>query len=62
MAEEPERPESTRGGGVSEQRTPRRTKKTYVPPGLVEYGSIAKLTQTASTSRADAGTMRKSCL
>jgi len=39
-------------------------KKTYVLPSLIEYGSVAKLTQTGSGSGGDGGTgaMRMVCL
>ena len=62
MSEEPEQHVSTRGGGVSEQRTPRGTKKMYVPPGVVEYGSISKLTQSKSGKGGDATGMKTTCL
>ena len=37
-------------------------KKSYFSPRLLEYGSIAKLTQTAPGSGADAALMMPPCL
>ena len=61
MAQKPERPDSTAGGDLPDDRARRRPKKAYVAPKLVEYGSIAKLTQTSSTTKADGATL-KPCL
>ena len=38
-----------------EPRRKERAKKVYAPPRLVEYGSIAKLTQNGAGSGADGG-------
>lgn len=37
-------------------------KKPYVSPGLVEYGSIVKLTQTGTVAGTDGTVMMSSCL
>lgn len=34
------------------------TKKSYAEPRLIEYGSIAKLTQSGGGSRKDFGSMK----
>jgi hypothetical protein len=34
-------------------------RRPYVPPELVEYGTVAKLTQTGSGSVMEFGTMRR---
>ena len=45
-------------------RPPRRVKKSYEKPVLVEYGSVAKLTRntTGSVSDGDGGGMMRVCL
>ena len=37
-------------------------RRAYVPPELVEYGSVSKLTQTGTGSFADFGMMMMTCL
>jgi hypothetical protein len=37
------------------RKSERKKKQAYVPPRLVEYGSIAKLTQSGNGSGADGG-------
>lgn len=54
-----------RSGGSGVPRHPaKRTpaKKAYAAPRLVEYGSVAKLTQTGGITVKDVGTMRQMCL
>lgn len=43
----------------AERRPPR---KAYAAPRLVEYGSVAKLTQTGGVTVQDLGVMRRMCL
>jgi hypothetical protein len=37
-------------------------KKAYTAPRLVEYGSVAKLTQTGGVTVKDLGSMQRVCL
>jgi hypothetical protein len=37
-------------------------RRAYVPPELVEYGSVSKLTQTGTGSFSDFGMMMMTCL
>ncbi len=49
-------------GAAPDKSEPRR--RTYIPPELVEYGTVSKLTQTGTGSFNDAGgmMMMMSCL
>jgi hypothetical protein len=42
-----------------EQRNAPRAKRPYVPPQLVVFGNIAKLTQTGGISVKDLGSMKR---
>jgi hypothetical protein len=51
--------------GTQQPKRERESKKAYAPPRLVEYGNIAKLTQTGAGPGADGGTtagMMMACL
>ena len=43
----------------AEPRDARRAKRHYVPPQLVVYGNVAKLTQTGGISVKDMGSMKR---
>jgi len=47
---------------VSQDGSAENSKKTYVKPTLVEYGSIAKLTQGGGSVGADPVAMQSACL
>jgi len=54
----------TKDDGPSNQLKQPRAKLVYFPPTLLEFGSIAKLTQTGAGSGTDGGTgtMQMMCL
>ena len=54
--------ESTRHGSPPDPGTRTAPKKPYTAPRLVEYGSVAKLTQTGGITVKDLGSMRRACL
>lgn len=54
--------ESTRPGSPPDPGTRATPKKAYTAPRLVEYGSVAKLTQTGGITVKDLGTMQRACL
>ena len=49
-------------GSMSHESRQEVAKKTYVSPSLLEYGSISKLTQGTSGTKADGATFRSVCL
>lgn len=53
-----DRGDEPRPGDV-EPRGARRAKRPYVPPQLVVYGNVAKLTQTGGISVKDMGSMKR---
>jgi len=54
--------ESTRHGSRPDAGARPTPKKAYTAPRLVEYGSVAKLTQTGGITVKDTGGMRRACL
>jgi hypothetical protein len=46
----------------SRQESPAGGRRRYVPPRVVDYGSVSKLTQTGGITTKDAGNMKQVCL
>lgn len=58
-----EKGKRTRRPGASRPPAARKpAKKAYAAPRLVEYGSVAKLTQTGGVTVMDIGSMQRACL
>jgi hypothetical protein len=56
-------PKSNRPARTPEEAARAPRKRAYRAPVLVEYGSVAKLTQAGGSTRSDApGTERRQCL